>query len=83
MYQQFGIRCPTCGDEVYSNSRHDWESCLCGSVFIDGGWDYQRVGYDAGVMPEKISRMVEKAGIYYYSEEPDRQAQLRAASKGR
>ncbi len=41
---QIGVRCAKCNDSVYSNSRHDLVTCKCGAVFIDGGFDYRRLG---------------------------------------
>ena len=38
------IRCPECGDVIYSRTRHDFRNCSCGNVYIDGGLDYIRVG---------------------------------------
>ena len=77
---QWGIRCPKCQDVIYSNSRHDWERCLCGAVFIDGGWDYTRGGYDSGLYGDDIlpvSRKVERRKLpFYYSDEPDRASVL-------
>lgn len=40
------IKCKLCGDIIESKSRHDWRQCKCGSVFVDGGLDYSRVGWD-------------------------------------
>jgi DNA-directed RNA polymerase subunit RPC12/RpoP len=37
-------KCAKCGDEIESKHRHDWVSCKCRAIFIDGGKDYQRVG---------------------------------------
>jgi len=34
--------CPECGDELQSNSRHDFQECKCGKNFVDGGTDYIR-----------------------------------------
>jgi len=42
-----GIQCQACGEIVVSLHRHDWRSCKCGKVFIDGGRDYVRYGGDA------------------------------------
>lgn len=80
VYIQHGIACPRCGDEVYSNSRHDFESCLCGAVFIDGGWDYKRVGYDEGGAGfRSVSRTVDRKALpSYYSNEDDRRKQVMA-----
>ena len=76
---QWGIRCPKCQDVIYSNSRHDWERCLWGAVYSDGGWDYDRVGWDPdGPFPVRVSREVEnrRAWPWYYSDEKDRERVL-------
>ena len=38
------ITCPKCGDTIFSRARHDFRSCSCGAIFIDGGFDYVRIG---------------------------------------
>lgn len=38
-------KCPTCGDIIFSRARHDFRSCSCEEIYIDGGFDYTRVGY--------------------------------------
>ena len=39
------VRCNKCGDEPFSAHRHDFKSCECGAVSVDGGMDYlRRVG---------------------------------------
>lgn len=38
-------KCKKCGDEVRSKNRHDFRSCKCGAVSVDGGsWYARRVG---------------------------------------
>lgn len=38
-------RCLQCGDEVESTHRHDFRTCRCGTLGVDGGHDYiRRVG---------------------------------------
>jgi hypothetical protein len=39
------IQCKKCGDTIFSRATHDYHSCTCGDCFIDGGFDYIRVGY--------------------------------------
>ena len=34
------IRCKHCGDIIESKSVHDFKSCSCGKVSIDGGKSY-------------------------------------------
>lgn len=36
--------CPNCRCGIYSVATHDFHYCPCGSLFIDGGFDYMRVG---------------------------------------
>jgi hypothetical protein len=36
------LKCPKCGDVIYSRAHHDFHSCTCGAVSIDGGFDYTR-----------------------------------------
>ena len=39
-------QCLRCGDTIESKHRHDFQSCSCGAVFVDGGLDYLRRGGD-------------------------------------
>jgi len=43
------ITCSKCSDTIYSRVRHDCRSCSCGKVYIDGGFDYLRVGGEEAV----------------------------------
>jgi hypothetical protein len=36
--------CARCGDVIESRYRHDYVSCKCGGIFVDGGKDYIRRG---------------------------------------
>lgn len=33
-------QCRKCGDVIESKSRHDFVTCKCGAIFVDGGTDY-------------------------------------------
>lgn len=44
MTLQHGIYCSVCGDEIFSNSTHDYVECRCGMWNINGGIDGYRVG---------------------------------------
>lgn len=44
-----GIRCPACNCVVYSRARHDYRSCPCGSVSVDGGFDYLKVSHKENI----------------------------------
>lgn len=42
------VRCLKCNDVIRSKNRHDYVTCSCGSVSVDGGsWYLKRCG-DAG-----------------------------------
>lgn len=50
-----GIECPYCKDQIWSRHTHDFRTCKCGKVFVDGGRDYLRVGgMDADVVLAQI-----------------------------
>lgn len=38
-------RCKLCGDIIESTHRHDFVTCSCGNVSVDGGHDYIRRGW--------------------------------------
>ncbi|MDE2103176.1 MAG: hypothetical protein KGL39_38375 [Patescibacteria group bacterium] len=42
------VRCNKCGDEPFSANRHDFKSCKCGAISVDGGMDYLRRVGDIG-----------------------------------
>jgi hypothetical protein len=33
-------KCLKCGDTIMSTSRHDFVTCSCGNLSVDGGHDY-------------------------------------------
>lgn len=35
-------RCRNCGDVIESKTRHDFVTCRCGAIAVDGGQDYMR-----------------------------------------
>lgn len=41
----WGVKCPRCGQKIWSRHRHDFRYCDCKYSFIDGGRDYMRVGW--------------------------------------
>jgi len=36
-------RCRKCKDVIESKFRHDFVTCKCGAISVDGGHDYQRL----------------------------------------
>lgn len=50
-------KCKKCGDIIESKSRHDFQMCSCGSIFVDGGTDYIRRGGDPEDFDEEYDRL--------------------------
>ena len=45
MIIQNAVTCLSCGDYIFSMHRHDFVTCTCGSISVDGGQEYlRRVG---------------------------------------
>lgn len=45
MIVQNAVICNKCDDFIFSKTRHDFVSCKCGNISVDGGQDYlRRVG---------------------------------------
>ena len=38
-------QCGECGFIIESRHRHDFASCKCGNIFVDGGKEYLRRGF--------------------------------------
>jgi len=60
--EQFGnivnkIKCKKCGDVIESLYTHDFKRCKCGAIFVDGGPDYQRIGWPSGNREDWIERL--------------------------
>ena len=36
------VKCPKCGEIIYSRAHHDFHYCSCKTCFVDGGFDYFR-----------------------------------------
>jgi hypothetical protein len=46
MIEVCAITCPKCNASIFSRTRHDFRSCPCGSIAIDGGLDYTKINFD-------------------------------------
>jgi tRNA(Ile2) C34 agmatinyltransferase TiaS len=55
-------RCLHCGDEIESTHRHDFRSCRCGNLNVDGGQEYLRRVYKPGSRWEDTS-ITEMKGV--------------------
>ena len=43
----YTVKCPKCGDRIYSRARHDFRYCSCNYLFVDGGFEYTRIGAES------------------------------------
>lgn len=41
-------KCLDCDTEIESTHRHDFKTCPCGNIFVDGGHAYIRRGFRDG-----------------------------------
>ena len=63
------IRCNKCKNIVVSNHTHDFRTCECGTVSVDGGLDYRkRCGNKSDYTD--ISMVMENDRLYYVGEQP-------------
>lgn len=59
------IKCNKCLDTIYSRARHDFRSCTCGAVSIDGGFDYTKVSGPAPLVTVEVEiGEINKAQLY-------------------
>ena len=50
-------KCLTCGDVVESKHVHDFVTCKCGAISVDGGNEYHRRLWPGGKKDEFIEEM--------------------------
>ena len=51
----YAYECGICGDKIFSRARHDYRSCSCKSIAVDGGFDYNKITYSIhGKLPKRI-----------------------------
>lgn len=49
------VRCKGCGNVLVSRARHDFRTCDCGSISVDGGQtDYLKVSFDPKIGYEHL-----------------------------
>ena len=54
-------KCRACGSVIESKHRHDFVSCKCGSIAVDGGKDYlRRIGSPSAII--ELSEVREREG---------------------
>ena len=50
-------KCKKCEKVIESLHRHDFKTCKCGAIFVDGGKDYARRGWPDGKAEDWIEEM--------------------------
>lgn len=55
--------CHSCNTSLVSTTRHDYRSCICGKVFVDGGSVYIRHGWTYRDLYENTSIIVHRKDI--------------------
>lgn len=69
-------KCNKCGSVIESKTRHDYQSCKCGAIAVDGGKDYiRRCGnpedfdeafdYENGFGPQDMNTLVTKVWEWF------------------
>ena len=53
------VKCNHCGDIIESKHMHDFKTCSCGAVSVDGGHDYLRRCFKAEGDYEELSILKE------------------------
>ena len=67
------VQCLECGEGIWSAHRHDYVTCSCGKISVDGGMDYPTIQREAakyGITTKSLRRAREKLQI-----NPKRQGQ--------
>lgn len=48
------IKCKGCQTTLFSRTRYDFRTCLCGKTSIDGGFDYLKASFDSNIGFENV-----------------------------
>ena len=64
------IQCSLCGNIIESTYRHGFVECSCKACFVDGGHDYQRIGFkedgcftNLSVYEDEIANQTSRKGV--------------------
>ena len=50
-------KCGKCGDIIVSKHVHDFAECGCGAIFVDGGMEYLRRGFEVDAFIDRSLKM--------------------------
>lgn len=63
-------RCRLCDDVIESKTVHDWVSCKCGAIFVDGGHEYVH----CGGYPENFESLCETVPVLTKQEQMEEES---------
>lgn len=70
-------QCVVCGDVIESKNRHDYVSCKCGAISVDGGKDYvKRSGISGQCIELSETRNFTKEEIDNFIKDRDKYSYL-------
>lgn len=52
------VQCPKCKAKIYSRAVHDYHSCPCGHVSVDGGFDYFKVACTTAAEAPSVTEQI-------------------------
>ena len=55
-------KCLRCGDIIESRNRHEFVTCKCGALSVDGGHDYIRRVFSQGIEDKDYEELTEYGG---------------------
>jgi len=63
------IECPNCKDIIFSRANHDFRSCSCKAVSIDGGFECKKVSWDTNFpLPKEITLTINQTKKELYDD---------------
>ena len=72
------IKCVHCGDVLVSKHRHDFKTCKCGKVSVDGGLDYLKRTFDERFDFWELSELIDYEDDYTIVENALRQKEFKS-----
>ena len=55
------VKCLACLEVIQSTYRHDFVSCFCGKLSVDGGGDYLRILWDRNKTPKEAYEILKES----------------------
>jgi hypothetical protein len=57
MTEVTALKCPKCGDIIFNRAHHDFHSCSCGAISVDGGFEYFRCLFAEDIDPPESFKL--------------------------